>query len=137
MMDKLSHITEDSIRLLVDTFYAKVRADPELAPIFERAIHDWQPHLDKMYAFWSSVMLTTGRYKGNPLIKHKLLPDIRPESFSRWLALFDQTCTELFDDTVSAAFRAKAERIAESLMLGIFYQPGQPWPPLPSARGVI
>jgi len=137
MMDKLSHITEDSIRLLVDTFYAKVRADPELSPIFERAIHDWQPHLDKMYAFWSSVMLTTGRYKGNPLIKHKLLPDIRPESFSRWLALFDQTCTELFDDTVSAAFRAKAERIAESLMLGIFYQPGQPWPPLPSARGVI
>ena len=62
-------------------------------------------------------MLTTGRYKGNPLIKHMVLPDIRPELFDRWLALFHQTCTELFDDDISAAFRVKAERIAERLRL--------------------
>jgi hemoglobin len=86
-----------------------------------------------MYAFWSSVMLTTGRYKGNPLIKHMVLPGITPELFSQWLKLFDQTCNELFDDDISAAFRVKAERIAESLKLGIFYRPDRPWPPQPAA----
>jgi len=67
-MEKLNHISEENICQLVDAFYTKVRADEALAPIFDRAIQDWGPHLNKMYAFWSSVMLTTGRYKGNPLI---------------------------------------------------------------------
>ncbi len=132
MMEKLNHISEESICQLVDAFYVKVRADEELAPIFENAIRDWQPHLDKMYAFWSSVMLTTGRYKGNPLIKHMVLPGIQPELFERWLALFHQTCVELFDDDISAAFRVKAERIAESMKIGIFYRPDRPWPPQPA-----
>src|SRR6266576_3365805 len=68
---KFNSVSEYGIRQLVDAFYTKVRLDPELAPIFARAIPgDWQPHLTKMYAFWSSVMLTTGRYKGNPVVKH-------------------------------------------------------------------
>jgi hemoglobin len=112
---KFDHVTEEGICLLVDAFYAKVREDPELGPVFARAISDWDKHLTKMYSFWSSVMLMTGRYKGNPMMKHLVLPDIRPEMFARWLALFDETCTELFDDDVSDVFRMKAERIAESL----------------------
>jgi len=103
---KLGHVSEDGIRQLVDAFYDKVRLDAELAPIFLRAIPgDWEPHLTRMYAFWSSVMLTTGRYKGN------------------------ETCGELFDDGVSEEFRAKAARIAESLKLALFYRPDRPWPP--------
>jgi hemoglobin len=127
---KLDHVSEDGIRLLVDSFYERVRRDPELAPIFLRAIPgDWQPHLTKMYAFWSSVMLTTGRYKGNPVVKHLVIPGIQPQLFERWLALFDETCRELFDDGVSDEFRAKAVRIAESLKLALFYRPDRPWPP--------
>jgi hemoglobin len=126
---KFNHVSEDGIRQLVDAFYAKVRVDRELAPIFERAIPgDWQPHLTKMYAFWSSVMLTTGRYKGNPVAKHLAIPGIEPQLFERWLGLFSETCGELFDDPVSAEFRAKAERIAESLKLALFYRPDRPWP---------
>ena len=126
---KLNYVSEDGIRQLVDAFYAKVRIDPELAPIFERAIPgDWQPHLTKMYAFWSSVMLTTGRYKGNPVAKHLAIPGIQPHLFQRWLRLFNETCRELFDEPVSAEFRAKAERIAESLKLALFYRPDRPWP---------
>jgi hemoglobin len=127
--EKLSHISEDGIRQLVDAFYVKVRLDPELAPIFARAIPgDWQPHLTKMYAFWSSVMLTSGLYKGNPVVKHLVIPGIRPHLFERWLALFDETCGELFDERISEQFRAKAERIAESLKLALFYRPDRPWP---------
>jgi hemoglobin len=127
---KLSHVSEDGIRRLVDAFYDKVRLDAELAPIFLRAIPgDWEPHLTRMYAFWSSVMLTTGRYKGNPVVKHLVIPGIQPHLFERWLALFNETCGELFEDGVSEEFRAKAARIAESLKLALFYRPDRPWPP--------
>ena len=106
---KLDQISEDGIHQLVDAFYTKVRRDPELAPVFLRGIPgDWQPHLNKMYAFWSSVMLTTGRYKSNPLVKHLVIPGIRPQLFERWLALFNETCGELFDEGVSEEFRVKA-----------------------------
>ena len=130
MAVKIDHVSEDGIRRLVDAFYVRVRQDAELAPIFARAIPgDWGPHLDKMYAFWSSVMLTTGRYKGNPLAKHFALPGMQPALFERWLALFNETADELFDGNISAEFRAKAARIAESLKLGLFYRPDRPWPP--------
>ena len=127
---KLGHVSEDGIRQLVDAFYDKVRLDAELAPVFLRAIPgDWEPHLTRMYAFWSSVMLTTGRYKGNPVVKHLVIPGIQPHLFERWLALFNETCGELFEDGVSEEFRANAARIAESLKLALFYRPDRPWPP--------
>jgi hemoglobin len=132
--ERMDHVSEEGIRRLVDAFYTKVRADPELGPIFEGAIKgNWQPHLEKMYAFWSSVMLTSGRYKGNPVIKHLVLPGVKPDLFTQWLALFDETCRELCDETVRAAFQEKAERIAESLKLALFYRPDRPWPPQSSS----
>ena len=43
-------LSEDAIRDLVNRFYIKVRTDPELGPIFERAIPgDWGPHLATMH----------------------------------------------------------------------------------------
>src|SRR6188474_3879861 len=123
-----NRLSEDAIRHLVDHFYTKVRADPELGPIFERAIAgDWGPHLATMHDFWSSVMLTSGRYKGNPVAVHLRVEGMEPQLFGRWLALFAETCRELFDDDVADVFRAKAERIAESLKLALFYRPDRRW----------
>jgi len=128
-MTNAEQISEEAIHHLVDGFYAKVRADPELAPIFARAIPgDWAPHLTTMRDFWSSVMLSSGRYKGNPVAKHVRLEGMAPHLFDRWLELFGETCGELFDESVAAAFRAKAARIAESLKLALFYRPDRPWP---------
>jgi hemoglobin len=122
---KIDRISEDAIRRLVDGFYAKIRADTELAPIFANALADdqWEPHLLKMRDFWSSVMLTTGRYKGNPVAVHMAVAGLGPHLFSRWLALFGETCGELFDDDIADAFRAKAVRIADSLKLALYYRP--------------
>jgi hemoglobin len=123
-------LTEESIRTLVDAFYARIKADPELGPIFARALPgDWQPHLNKMYAFWSSMMLNSGRYKGDPVARHKTVAGIEFGLFARWLALFDETCGVLFDDRLREEFRGKARRIAESLQLALFYRPDRPWPP--------
>lgn len=123
-------VSKEGIRRLVDRFYAKVRVDPELAPIFERAIPDgdWGPHLATMRDFWSSLMLASGRYKGNPLAVHLRLEGMAPHLFDRWLELFGETCGELFEENVAEMFRSKAARIAESFKLALFYRPGRLWP---------
>jgi hemoglobin len=96
-----------------------------LGPVFDRAISadSWPAHLDKMYGFWSSVILTTGRYKGNPLAVHAVVPDIDEAMFDRWLACFGETVGELFTEDLAHMLRLKARRIAESLKLGLFYRP--------------
>ena len=116
-------MTEQQIATLVDRFYAKVRNDEVLGPVFNAAVRDWPEHLEKLSAFWSSVMLTTGRYKGNPMVAHlKHKSAIEPAMFDRWLGLWRQTASEVLDEAGTAAVAAKAERIAESLQLGMFFK---------------
>jgi hemoglobin len=128
---KIAVVTETGIERLVDCFYRKVRTDPELGPVFDRAIQDWPSHLAIMRNFWSSVMLTSGRYKGNPVAVHAKVQGLERHLFARWLELFDQTCTGLFVPSVAEAFRQKARRIAESLQLALFYRPDRAWDPDP------
>lgn len=111
-------ITESMIERLVRGFYAKVRADAVLAPIFEARILDWEPHLQQMCAFWSSVALMSGRYHGSPMVKHLPLP-IDADHFDRWLALFEVTAREICPPEAEAHFVERARRIAASLELGI------------------
>lgn len=116
-------LTEDRLTVLVEHFYAKVREDPTLGPVFNRAIADWPAHLEKLSAFWSSVMLTSGRYKGNPMMAHlKHRAAIEPAMFERWLHLWRETASETLDETGARAVIAKAERIAQSLRLGLYFK---------------
>jgi hemoglobin len=115
-------ITEDRLTALVDLFYGRVRQDPLIGPVFNDAIHDWGEHLDKLQAFWSSVMLTSGRYKGRPLPAHIKHGDaITPAAFARWLELWRDATAEVLPPAAAAAMQDKAARIAESLSLGIAY----------------
>jgi hemoglobin len=125
-------LSEEDIGRLVDAFYDKVRVDPQLGPVFNNAIDDWGPHLATMRKFWSSVMLTSGRYKGNPVAVHQRVSGIEFQLFERWLALFDETCREMFDRDLAGVFGGKARRIAESLKLALYYRPDRPWPPTAS-----
>lgn len=121
-----SPITEESLKHLVDMFYARVREDDLIGPVFNGAIDDWPEHLQRLQAFWSSVMLTSARYKGRPLPAHVKHGDsISPTSFERWLGLWRETTDELLDAESAAAMQDKAERIAESLMLGIQFHRGE------------
>ena len=126
--------TESQIEDLVATFYARIRKHPTLGPIFERVIgDDWTPHLKVMCDFWSSVMLTTGRYKGRPIPAHVKIADIEPKHFAEWLSLFEATAKELFAPDLAASFVDKAKRIAESLKLGFAFHSPTPeiWANLP------
>jgi hemoglobin len=118
-----AEIGEAGLERLIPAFYARVRQDPELGPVFNDAVDDWPEHLEKLVAFWSSVMLTSGRYKGNPMLAHKKHgARITPALFDRWLALWAQTTSELMAPDAAAALQAKAARISESLQLGLFFR---------------
>mgnify|MGYP001554943094 CR=1 FL=1 len=115
-------ITEAQIERLVRAFYSKVRTDPRLGPIFEQRLgNDWEPHLLRMIDFWSSLMLTTGRYSGRPLQKHLVLKMVRPEDFDIWLRLFNETALEIGGEDFAAAFMDKAGRVASSFKMAKFY----------------
>jgi hemoglobin len=118
---------EQEIAAVVDAFYAKVRRDPVLGPVFAAAIADaqWPDHLAVIRDFWSSVMRKSGRYRRNPFAAHLRVEGIRPEMFERWLALFGETCGELLPGAAAQAMHAKAVTIADSLKAGLFFRPGQ------------
>jgi len=117
-------ISEEMIHTLVHAFYTKVRADDALGPIFARVIGDnWDHHLAKMCDFWSSVMLMSGRYKGTPMVAHMRLKMVRPEHFQRWLDLFGETARQIAAPNIAALFAARAENIARSLQMGMFFRP--------------
>ena len=118
LTQKETGIDETMIEALVRAFYARVRQDSSLAPIFESRIAEWEPHLGNMFAFWSSLTLQTGRYHGQPMAKHMpLLVDAR--HFDRWLALFEETARDVCPPAAAERFIERARRVAESLELGV------------------
>lgn len=121
---KINNISEESIKKLVDGFYDKVRQNKDLAHIFENKIgttkEDWQPHLQNMYDFWYSLMISSGRYSGNPMKKHKDIPTFPEEKFDKWLELFSQTASEIYEDDIANKFIEKSQLIARSLKYGLY-----------------
>jgi hemoglobin len=116
-------INEEGLNRVVTAFYARIRRDAELGPIFNDAIQDWPEHLEKLTDFWSSVMLTSGRYKGRPVPAHLKHADrITPQLFQRWLRIWAETTNELMAPEAAQALQAKAARIAESLQLAMFFK---------------
>jgi hemoglobin len=118
LTQKETGIDEAMIATIIRAFYARVRQDPLLAPIFESRISDWEPHLDNMFAFWSSLTLQTGRYHGQPMAKHTPL-NVDARHFDRWLALFAETARDLCPPLAAERFIERARRVAEGLELGV------------------
>lgn len=110
---------EIGIATLVDRFYDKVRADAELGPVFNAAIHDWPTHKVLLRDFWSQMILRTGRYQGNPMRVHRALPAFPQHLFHRWLGLWRETAREVFDAPTAELFIGAAERVAQGLSMGL------------------
>lgn len=74
-----------------------------------------------MYNFWSSIMLSSGKYKGNPMQKHKNLSSFSEDKFEIWLELFSQTALEIFEKETAQLFIEKSQTIARSLRYGLYH----------------
>lgn len=121
-------ITKDQISNLVDQFYNKVRDNDRLGPLFQDRIDenggDWEPHLAKMKKFWASVLLKTGEYKGQPVVVHNGLSNLRETDFLLWLQLFHATLDEVMEPGARQPVFDNARRIAQSLYLARFGSAG-------------
>lgn len=116
-------LDEEMIRAVVHGFYARIREDALLGPIFDGAIapDDWPVHLAKMCDFWSSTLLRTGRYDGRPLPPHLAIPGLGEAHFRRWLTLFRETVRRLCPPEIASLFMDRALRIAHSFQLAIAF----------------
>ncbi|MCF2446563.1 group III truncated hemoglobin [Dyadobacter sp. CY345] len=114
METKKEIVSLEEVKLLVDTFYDKVRSDAKLAPIFEARIKgNWEPHLEKMYKFWQTILLSEMTYTGNPFQQHERLP-VDYSHFAAWMTLFTETIDELFTGDKSEEAKRRAGKIAET-----------------------
>lgn len=113
---------------LVERFYAGIREDAVLGPIFAAAIADWPPHLARMKAFWRSILHNSGEFSGNPMQRHMALADsgspLGEAEFARWLTLFYATAAALAAErglapAAAAHVSGRARMIADSLLTGI------------------
>jgi hemoglobin len=84
-----------------------------------------------MTDFWCSVILKTGDYHGRPVPAHLKLKDVTEADFDIWLRIFAETAAALFAPQTAAVFVDRAERIAKSLKLAMFFRL-----PLPSSSAV-
>ncbi len=120
-------IDDAFISNLVDAFYARIRIDERLGPIFNGAIGErWDVHLARMKDFWASVALHAGRYSGQPVPVHKRLSQVEVADFDHWLRLFRDTLEmQSSSSVVVDFFMERAERIAMSLKLAMFGSRGE------------
>jgi hemoglobin len=124
-MDRIEKVDEQGLARLVARFYATVRADALIGPVFNDAVDDWPEHLEKLTAFWSSLMLTSGRYKGAPMAAHlKHRARITPEMFERWLVLWREATDAEMPPSAAELMQVKAERIAQNFKYALGLEPG-------------
>lgn len=111
----------NDIRLMVDTFYGKVQLDPLLGPIFNGILHNrWEPHLEKMYRFWQTVLLEEHTYNGSPFRPHAQLP-VDAKHFEHWLQLWNETIDTYFEGAKAEEAKWRGHKMAEMFLSKIEY----------------
>ena len=119
-MNRDIHNIED-IKLLVDSFYSRIRSDNLLKDIFNSKIEDrWSEHLEKMYRFWQTVLLEEHTYYGSPFVPHAKLP-VEQKHFEQWIRLFNATVDELFTGEKATRAKWQGARMAEMFHYKIAY----------------
>lgn len=119
----------DDVKLLVDQFYIKVRADSVLGPIFNTIIKDWETHLDHLTTFWETSLFIgkkiEHKYVGNPLIAHEKVDatldhTITEMHFGIWLNLWYATLDQFFEGEIADNAKRRARKMGTFMYLKIF-----------------
>lgn len=127
-------LTRAQIEQVVTTFYARVRRDAVIGPVFLNNLSDdaaiWRTHEAKITDFWANAILHERSYSGNPMMVHSGISAIKPEMFARWLDLFDETLAGELPDQIAAQWSALAHRIGRGLRMGVEMNIPQSGPPI-------
>ncbi len=124
---KYDHINQEGINKLMDIFYAKVRKDSHLGPIFNGKIGDddahWEEHKKKIASFWAGMFLDDSSYHGAPLKAHLDLPPFPREFFGIWLELFSESCFSVFEQAPAQMILERAQSIAKRFQTMLYEFP--------------
>ncbi|EKE43660.1 hypothetical protein OCGS_2392 [Oceaniovalibus guishaninsula JLT2003] len=112
-------VTPAEIDRVVARFYARVRRDPDLGPVFAAHVADWPSHEAKIARFWRNALLLERSYDGNPMQVHAAAGNVRAEHFPIWLRLFDATLEEELPLTLAQTWSAMSHRIGRGLSYGL------------------
>lgn len=116
-------VTPDEIDRVMASFYWRIRQHPALGPVFTAHLGTdpavWRAHEEKIGRFWKNAILREGGYDGRPMQVHRATPEIEPEHFPLWLALFDDTVKAVLRPEAAAAWSALAHRIGASFRIGV------------------
>lgn len=104
-------------------FYADVRQDSVIGPIFNRQIHDWPAHLEKIADFWALQTGGPSGYRGGFGAAHLRL-DLEEAHFRRWLMLWELNCKSRLDPAAAAWLIARAHELAGNLRRLVGGNPG-------------
>lgn len=119
-----SEITHENIKILMDKFYADIRSNKDLGPIFENRIgidaKNWEAHKEKISRFWRQMLLGENVFDGQPLKKHLDLPPFPREHFNVWLNLFSACLYQIYTPEVAKSILMKAEMIAQRFQIAIY-----------------
>ena len=117
----------DDISKLVNLFYAKIRENELLGPIFNRHISEqqWPEHLDKLTDFWETNLFGIAKFKGNPTAKHinvdkQMQHSIEQTHFGVWLQLWFETIDQLFDGEIAFKAKQSARKMSTGQFLAIW-----------------
>jgi len=112
-MEALKDITTiDDIKQMVDSFYGNVRKDDLIGPIFNDKLQGrWEPHLQKMYNFWQTILFDVRAYSGTPFPPHKQLP-VDKTHFDRWISIFNSTMDAQFSGPLTEEAKMRATNMA-------------------------
>ncbi|MDO6590249.1 globin family protein [Loktanella sp. D2R18] len=119
-------ISAEQITQVVVAFYATVRADPDLGPVFAQHVTDWPSHEEKIARFWRNAILFERSYDGNPMAAHMKSGNVRPAHFDIWLGHFDAILIQTLPPETAAAWSALAHRIGRGLRYGVMPAGGPP-----------
>ncbi|MEX0327175.1 MAG: group III truncated hemoglobin [Ruegeria sp.] len=111
--------TPEQIKAQVSAFYARVRTDDVLGPVFANHVDDWPAHEKKIAAFWRNAILFERSYDGNPQRVHIERMDVKPEFFAHWLDLFDEVATDTLPPETAIPWVALARRIGAGMKAGV------------------
>lgn len=117
-----NEITRENIETMVLSFYRKILKDDTVGPFFAAKLGDdmsneyWEPHLELLINFWSSMVLGDGSYRGNPFAPHMSLGELNREVFEQWLKLFFETLDEIYEPQAADVFKERSTIIAGNFM---------------------
>ncbi|GAB5450397.1 MAG: group III truncated hemoglobin [Halioglobus sp.] len=115
--------SREHIEQFVDSFYERLLADEQLAPIFiDVAEVDLAVHLPHIKDYWCKLLLGERAYKRHTMDIHRQLNNkrtLQPGDFERWLAFFMATVDAQFAGPKAERAKRVAASIAGNMEQGL------------------